>query len=132
MCSSFLTMFSTLTQIPNLTHSHTVTPFDAPEKQAFENIVGNGENAGNQHFLLFPQCFLFYQRQKYYFVVQFVVYKCFPFDLVQNFVVGQLSLSGKKILKTVKKKEKQYRAPDNFLSQGVFKHNFVNDRGKLK
>ena len=23
-----------------------------------ENIVGKGENAGNQHFLLFPQCFL--------------------------------------------------------------------------
>ena len=111
MCSSFLTMFSTLTQIPNLTHSHTVTPFDAPEKQAFENIVGNGENAGNQHFLLFPQCFLFYQRQKYYFVVQFVVYKCFPFDLVQNFVVGQLSLSGKKILKTVKKKRKTIQSP---------------------
>ena len=22
-----------------------------------ENILGNGENAGNQHFLLFPQCF---------------------------------------------------------------------------
>ena len=22
-----------------------------------ENIVGQGENAGNQHFLLFPQCF---------------------------------------------------------------------------
>ena len=22
-----------------------------------ENIVGNGENAGNQHFVLFPQCF---------------------------------------------------------------------------
>ena len=21
-----------------------------------KNIVGNGENAGNQHFLLFPQC----------------------------------------------------------------------------
>ena len=27
-------------------------------KKAFENIVGQGENAGNQHFLLFPQCFL--------------------------------------------------------------------------
>ena len=27
-------------------------------KQPFENIVGKGENAGNQHFLLFPQCFL--------------------------------------------------------------------------
>ena len=23
-----------------------------------KNIVGKGENAGNQHFLLFPQCFL--------------------------------------------------------------------------
>ena len=22
-----------------------------------ENLVGNGENAGYQHFLLFPQCF---------------------------------------------------------------------------
>ena len=26
---------------------------------AFETIVGQGENAGNQHFLLLPQCFLF-------------------------------------------------------------------------
>ena len=25
-------------------------------EKAFENIVGKGENAGNQHFLLFPQC----------------------------------------------------------------------------
>ena len=24
----------------------------------FENIVGKGENADNQQFLLFPQCFL--------------------------------------------------------------------------
>ena len=29
-------------------------------KKAFENIVGKGENAGNQHFLLFPQCFLLF------------------------------------------------------------------------
>ena len=28
------------------------------EKKPFENIVGKGENAGNLHFLLFPQCFL--------------------------------------------------------------------------
>ena len=27
-------------------------------KNPFENTVGKGENAGNQHFLLFPQCFL--------------------------------------------------------------------------
>ena len=29
-----------------------------PYKKPFENIVGKGENAGNQHFLLFPPCFL--------------------------------------------------------------------------
>ena len=28
------------------------------EKKLFENIAGKGENDGNQHFLLFPQCFL--------------------------------------------------------------------------
>ena len=33
-------------------------------KKPFENIVGKGENAGNQHFLLLPQCFQLYQRQK--------------------------------------------------------------------
>ena len=27
-------------------------------KKTFENIVEKGENAGNQHFLLLPQCFL--------------------------------------------------------------------------
>ena len=27
------------------------------EKKPFENIVGKGENAGNQHFLLFPTMF---------------------------------------------------------------------------
>ena len=33
-------------------------------KRALENIVGKGENAANQHFLLFPQCFLPYQRHQ--------------------------------------------------------------------
>ena len=28
----------------------------------YENIVGKGENPGKQHFLLFPQYFLPYQR----------------------------------------------------------------------
>ena len=32
------------------------------KKKPLENIVGKGENAGNQHFLLFPQCFLCFQR----------------------------------------------------------------------
>ena len=33
-------------------------------KKPFENIVGKGENAGNQHFLLFPQHFLPNQLHK--------------------------------------------------------------------
>ena len=32
-------------------------------KATFENIVGKGENAGYQHFLLFPQCFLPYKKK---------------------------------------------------------------------
>ena len=28
-----------------------------------ENIVGKEETAGNQHFFLFPPCFLYYKRQ---------------------------------------------------------------------
>ena len=42
------------------TQSRLITPL---EKKAFENIVEKGENAGNQHFLLFPQCFLLFPTQ---------------------------------------------------------------------
>ena len=35
-----------------------VTSTNISAFNSFENIVGKGENAGNQHFLLFPQCFL--------------------------------------------------------------------------
>ena len=33
------------------------------KKKHIENIVGKGEYAGKQHFYLYPQCFLPYQRQ---------------------------------------------------------------------
>ena len=32
------------------------------KKKAYENMVGKGENTGNQHFLLFPQCFLLFPK----------------------------------------------------------------------
>ena len=43
-----------------LTHSDTITPFDAPPlgNKPFENTVGKGEIARNEQFLLFPPCFL--------------------------------------------------------------------------
>ena len=37
--------------------------FDRSMEKPYENIVGKGENAGNQHFLLFPQCLLFYPKK---------------------------------------------------------------------
>ena len=47
-----------------LTLLHTIPTFNDPEYKTFENIVRKGENAGKQYFLLFPQCFRPYQRQK--------------------------------------------------------------------
>ena len=32
-------------------------------KSPLENILGKGENAGNQHFLFFPKCFLPFLKQ---------------------------------------------------------------------
>ena len=50
-----------------LTLYHTIPSFNDLIKWPFENTVGKGENAGNQHFLLFPQyfpqCFLPFPKQ---------------------------------------------------------------------
>ena len=37
--------------------------FTTIRERPFENIVGKAENAGNQHFLLFPQSCLLFPRQ---------------------------------------------------------------------
>ena len=56
----------------SLTHSHTMTPFDASGKEAFEKEhFGKRRNCLYKQFLLFPQCFLLYQRQKLSFFVPF-------------------------------------------------------------
>ena len=44
-----------------LTLYHTILTFNDPEEEVF---VGKGENASNQHFLFFPQCFLLHHREK--------------------------------------------------------------------
>ena len=36
-----------------------MSSFTTLEKEAFENLLGKGENAGNQHFLTFPKCLHF-------------------------------------------------------------------------
>ena len=37
---------------------YTILTFKDHAEVAFENILGKGENAGNQHFLVFSKCFL--------------------------------------------------------------------------
>ena len=44
----------------------------ALEGNFFENFAGKGENADNQHFLLFPQSFLIYLRQESLFQQQLI------------------------------------------------------------
>ena len=39
------------------------------KKEPFENIAGKGENAGDQHFLLFPQYFLPFPKQTSIFLL---------------------------------------------------------------
>ena len=64
-------------------------------ERAFENILGNGENARNQHFLLFLQCFPSYQGQ---FPSSWATYDviCFQFGRVTKnrlvqFIVAQIA-----------------------------------------
>ena len=53
------------------------------KEEPFEYTVRKEENAGNLHFLLFPQCFLFYPEQFFHLGhLLVVVYKCFQFGLV--------------------------------------------------
>ena len=51
------------------------------KRKPFENIEGKGENAGNQHFLLFPQCFLPIPRRISSYIY-FLICKCFQFGPV--------------------------------------------------
>ena len=63
-----------------LTLSFMNTHFEAPTT-AFENIVGKGEIARNEQFLLFPQCFLLNQITVYPFVHIFETTSVFAAEL---------------------------------------------------
>ena len=63
-----------LRQIWNcVTFYHTIPTFNTSEKESFsKTIVEKGEIAGNQHFLLFPQCFLLFPAQILNFKVRII------------------------------------------------------------
>ena len=52
------------------------------------NIVGKGENAGNQHFLFLPKCFLPYQNTE---MIIFATFKLssVPLNLVESLLFGK-------------------------------------------
>ena len=47
----------------------------------FENIVGKEENAGNQHFLLFPTMFSTHPKTNFNFSVTFILSSASSFNL---------------------------------------------------
>ena len=61
-------------------------------KKRFESIVGKGENAGNQHFVRFPQCFLPILKQ-ISISVTFILLSANAFNLDQS----KILLFGKKL-----------------------------------
>ena len=69
----------------SLTLYHTMTTFDKLEKKPFENIAGKEENAGNQHFLLFPHCFLLWEKKKMLVISIFFFSHIVFYPLKDNF-----------------------------------------------
>ena len=54
------------------------------KKKAFKNTVKKGENADNLHFLLFPQCFLLYQKRENVTLASFHFSSANAFNLVMS------------------------------------------------
>ena len=86
-----------------LTLYYKIPTFNYLWKRTLENTVGKGENAGNQHFLLFPQCFLLYQRA----IVILATFNLLSANAF-NFVSSEILLFGKG-LKTIGQASHQTR-----------------------
>ena len=57
-------------------------------EKPFEKIVGKGENAGNQHFLLFPQCFQPFQTPKIIILSTLILSSANAFNLDQSKILS--------------------------------------------
>ena len=82
--------------ISKLLHCHHINTFTAQsrlsttlKKKPFENIVGNGENAGITSIFSFSHNVFYSSRNKFHFFsyIYFVVCKCFQYGPVQKFVI---------------------------------------------
>ena len=87
----FLTMFYISLERQNaalcgngLTLYHIIPTLMTYRKKPFENIEGKGENAGNQHFILFPQCFLPSPKTNFDLSLTFILSSGDAFNLDQS------------------------------------------------
>ena len=64
------------------------------KEKSFENIVGKGENAGTQHFLLFKHCFQPIKRQ----ISQFELYLICHLKVLSFWASRHFMLFGKRLL----------------------------------
>ena len=67
------------------------------QQTAFKTIVGKGEIARNEHFLLFPQCFLSNQIIVYPFVHIFEIISLFAAELEEP----NIGISGKGLTRQI-------------------------------
>ena len=103
------------------------------QKTAFENMEGKGENAANQHFLLFQQCFLSFQIQflncESSMICFLLMLSIWTFYFLVNLFQNKpwfLHVCSKSHLKTLWEKEKLL-VTSNFS----FSHNVFYPFGKL-
>ena len=66
-----------------LTLYHKIITLPALYRSSFENTVGKGENADDQHFLLFPQYFLSFPKLSI-FQLRFILMSANVFNLDQS------------------------------------------------
>ena len=69
-------------------------------KESFENLLGKGENAGNQHFLLFPKGFPPFPRQISIYKSHLFCHLQRPLNFVKSWILsfgkGLMHLHGNK------------------------------------
>ena len=85
------------------------------QQAVFENIVGKGEIARNEQFLLFPQCFQFNQIVVYPFVHIFDIISILAAEMVKPkigiSVKGLIDSNTENFWKTLRKMEEKVFCP---------------------
>ena len=71
---------------------HTIPLFNTPQKEGFRKHFWKGEKAGDQHFPLFLECFLFYIKGKF----RYFIHSIFSFFTMLSTLVQRVAkMSGR-------------------------------------